>query len=53
MLIENYSGEKCRKDLCSDNLDKADKTGVSYGYINQQADDNPIVEAPLIPLSKI
>ena len=26
-LTENYSGEKCRKDLCFYNLDKADKAG--------------------------
>ena len=34
-LTENHIGEKCRKDLCSDNLDKADKAGDSYGYLNQ------------------
>ena len=28
-LTENYFGEKCRKDLCSDNGDKADKAGDS------------------------
>ena len=39
-LTENYSGEKFRKDLCSDNLDKADKAGDSYGYLTQQVNEN-------------
>ena len=52
LLTENYSGEKFRKDLCSDNLDKADKAGDLYGYLNQQANDNPINGASLNPLSK-
>ena len=50
---ENHSGEKFRKDLCSDNLDKADKTGDSYGYLNQQANDSPVNGASLNPLLKI
>ena len=29
-ITENYSGEKFRKGLCSDNLDKADKAGDLY-----------------------
>ena len=52
LLTENYSEEKFRKDLCSDNLDKADKAGDLYGYLNQQANDNPINGASLNPLSK-
>ena len=52
-LTENYSGEKFRKDLCSDNLDKADKAGDSYGYLTQQANDNPVNGASLNPLLKI
>ena len=52
-LPENYSGEKFSKDLCFDNLDKADKAGDSYGYLTQQANDNPVNGASLNPLSKI
>ena len=40
-LTESFSGEKCKKDLCSNNLDKADKAGDWYGYLNQQIKDNP------------
>ena len=40
-LTESFSGEKCRKDLCSNNLDKADKAEDWYGYLNQQIKDNP------------
>ena len=39
-LIENYSGEECRKDLCPYNLDKADQAWNSY--LNQQANQNSI-----------
>ena len=52
-LTENFSGEKGRKDLCFDNLDKADKNGELYGCLNQQANGNPINEASLDPLLKI
>ena len=52
-LTENYSGEKCRKDLPSENLDKADKAGGSYGYLNQQANSDPINGGSLNPLLKI
>ena len=52
-LTENYSGEKCRKDLPSENLDKADKAGDSYGYLNQQANGDPINGGSLNPLLKI
>ena len=52
-LTENYSGEKFRKDLCYDNLDEADKTGDSYGYLNQQANDSPVNGASLNPILKI
>ena len=53
MLTENYSGEEIKKDLCSDNLDKAEKAGDSYGYLSQQANNNPVNRASLNPLSKI
>ena len=52
-LTENYSGEKFRKDLCSDNLDKADKAEDSYDYLTQQANDSPVNSASLNPLLKI
>ena len=52
-LTENYSGEKFRKDLCSDNLDKADKAGDSYSYLAHQANGNPVNGASLNPLLKI
>ena len=39
--------------MCSDNLDKADKTGDSYGYLNQQANGSPVNRASLNPLLKI
>ena len=48
-----FSGEKSRKDLCCDNLDKADKAGDSYGYLNQQVNGNPINGESLNPLLKI
>ena len=52
-LTESYSGEKFRKDLCSDNLDKADRAGGSFGYLTQQGNDNPVKQASLNPLLKI
>ena len=52
-LTENYSGEKFKKDLCYDNIDKADKTGDSYGYLKQQANDSPVNVASLNPILKI
>ena len=52
-LTKKYFREKCRKDLCSDNLDKADNAGDSYGYLNRQANDNPINRVSSNPLLKI
>ena len=37
-------------DLCSDNLDKADKAEDSYDYLTQQANDNPLNSVSLNPL---
>ena len=45
--------KKFRKDLYSDNLDKADKAEDSYSLLNQQANDNPVNGASLNPLLKI
>ena len=39
--------------MCSDNLDKADKTGDSYGYLYIRANDSPVNRASLNPLLKI
>ena len=43
---------KIKEDLCSDNLKKAHKAGGSFGYLNQEANDNPINEASFNPLLK-
>ena len=39
--------------MSSDNLDKADKAEDPYGYLTQQANDNPVNSASLNPLLKI
>ena len=52
-LTENYPGATFRKKLCSDNLDKAQKAGDSYGYLKQHANDSPVSGASLNPLLKI
>ena len=46
-VLKNYSWEKCRKKLCSDNLDKVPEAGKWYYSLNQQANDNPINEESL------
>ena len=50
ILNDNYSGAKCGKDLYSD---EADKSWGSYGYLNQEANDNPINRALLNPLLNV